>query len=128
MTSVADIMRCCARAYGVMLVGHISSQTVGQAIEEGGLAAKMQVGEIVHQLDGESTYHFVRIPILRLGTYEPLGIMLSMDGTKECNINYEGMHIMANQVSSNGTVTHKQLTLGVHTLQARFRWMSLRSI
>ena len=84
VTSVADIMRCCARAYGVMLVGHISSQTVGQAIEEGGLAAKMQVGEIVHQLDGESTYHFVRIPILRLGTYEPLGIMLSMDGTKEC--------------------------------------------
>ena len=39
----------------------------------------MQVGEIVHQLDGESTYHFVRI-----WTYEPLGITLSVDGTKEC--------------------------------------------
>ena len=37
-----------------------------------------------------------------------------MDGTKERNINFEGMHIMANQVSSDGKATHRQLTLGVH--------------
>ena len=55
--SVADILRCCARAYGVTLVGCLSRRTVSRAIEEGGVAARMQIGQIIDQPEGKFLPH-----------------------------------------------------------------------
>jgi len=53
VTSVADLLSCCARAWNVKLVGRVSARTVARAVEEGGVAAKMQIGDVINKSDGE---------------------------------------------------------------------------
>ena len=54
VTAVANIMRCCAKAFNVALVGRLPSErTCSRAVEEGGIAAKMQIGHMMSNSDGE---------------------------------------------------------------------------
>ena len=53
-SSVRDILSSCARAWNLDLVGHLSSRTVKRAVEEGGIATKMQIGDVINKAGGES--------------------------------------------------------------------------
>lgn len=53
-SSVRDILSSCARAWNLDLVGRLSSRTVECAVEEGGIAAKMQIGDVINKAGGES--------------------------------------------------------------------------
>jgi hypothetical protein len=52
-SSVRDILSSCARAWDLDLVGCLSSRTVEQVVEEGGIAAKMQIGDVINKVGSE---------------------------------------------------------------------------
>ncbi|KEP45562.1 hypothetical protein V565_260290, partial [Rhizoctonia solani 123E] len=86
---VPKVIRVCTRAFGIEPGPLPNPRSVGRFITEGGVAAKIQVGNALAAAKGVTT---------------------SMDSTSHRNINFSSMHIMANSSES-----HNQLYLAVES-------------
>ncbi|CAE6442660.1 unnamed protein product [Rhizoctonia solani] len=86
---VPKVIRICTTTFGIHVGNIPSSRSVGRFVTEGGIAAKIQAGNILSNADGITT---------------------SMDSTSQRNINYSSMHLMANTAE-----THNQLYLLVES-------------
>ena len=98
----------CTCAFGIEPSPLPDSRSIGQFIIEGGVAVKIQTGNILAAAEGmnfpKSWIYAINVCMMHPG------ITTSMDSTSQRSINFSSMHIMANSAKS-----HNQLYLAVQS-------------
>ncbi|KIJ30576.1 hypothetical protein M422DRAFT_267823 [Sphaerobolus stellatus SS14] len=89
---IGSVINCVAEGAGLQVDGSISGRTVRRVIKEGGVAAQLQIAEVMKEADNA-------------------GITLSGDGTTHKNVNRESQHTFFIKETGEKSLLH----LGVHS-------------